>query len=274
MVNQDDIIEYFKIEFESLMQRFEDRRQLNYSLDEINDKGLVDCNWSQQHINISFKIIPIDYYLSNPAHKSIFKDDPIAYRKYFIQVARHEFGHSISCESFNKLHSYILPFNEFAKCVINKQYFTIHLNNIFFDFIANHLVYEKIDKSVPEEHIILNSNSFQTTFEAGYRIFDLIEICLLTSQIFYIYDQWDKLSPIFKEFKVSIFLDFLYIINDIFKKIIIKNLENKYIDMNSSISDITDLAVILDSINWKQIVLEQYSDKTGFTLLENFRNDF
>ena len=83
-----------------------------------------------------------------------------------------------------------------------------------------------------------------------------------------------RFSSIFSEFKISIFLDFLYIINDIFKKIIIKNLENNYMDMDSLISDITDLAAILDSINWKQIVLGSYPDKISFTLLENFRNDF
>lgn len=274
MVNQDDIIEYFKTEFESLMQRFEDTRQLNYSLDKKNDKGLVDCNWTQQHINISFKIIPIDYYLSNPAHTEIFKDNPEAYRNYFIQVARHEYGHSISCETFNKLHSYILPFDEYVKCRINNQYFKVHLNKIFFDFIANYLVYEKIDKSIPEEHIKLNFHSFQTTFRAGYGIFGLIKMCLLTSQVFYIYAQWDKLNPVFKEFEVSTFLDFLYIINDIFKKIIVKNLNNEYMDMDSAISNITDLAVILDSINWKQIVLENHYDKSSFISLENFMKNF
>jgi len=273
MVNQDDIIEYFKTEFESLMQIFYDRRQLNYTIDNENNKGLVDCNWSQQHINISFKTIPLDYYLSNPAHKEIFNDNPQTYRNYFIQVARHEYGHSISCKSFNKLHSYILPFNEFVKCVKNNQYFKIYFNEIFFDFIANYLVYEKIDKSIPEEHIKLNFHSFQTTFREGYKIFDLIKICLLTSQVFYIYDQWDKLNSIFKEFKVGTFSDILYIINNKFKKTIIKNLEKNYIDMDSAILDITDLAVILDRINWKQIILENQSDKTSFTALENFNND-
>ncbi len=156
MVNQDDIIDYFKTEFESLMQRFNDTRQLNYSLDRINDSGLVDCNWSQQYINISFKIIPIDYYLSNNAHKEIFHDNPEAYRNYFIQVARHEYGHSISCESFNKLHSYILSSDEYVKCRINNQNFKVHLNVIFFDFLANYLVYEKVDKSIPVEHIKIN----------------------------------------------------------------------------------------------------------------------
>ncbi len=274
MINQGDIIEYFKIEFKSLMKRFGDKRQLNYSLDELNDQQLVECNWSQQHINISFKIIPIKYYLSNPAHRAIFKDNPENYRNYFIQVARHEYGHSISCESFNKLHSYKLSFNEFAKCTLNKQYFMIYLNEIYYDFIANYIVYEKIDNSVPEEHIKLNSNSFQMTFEAGYKIFDLIKICLLFSQVFYIYDQWEKLDPIFEEFNINIFLDILYAINEIFKKIIIKNSENDNMDIDSSISDIKELAAILDSINWKPIILENYSDKSNVTLLENFRNEF
>lgn len=274
MVSQEDIFDYFKTEFESLMQRFDDMRELNYSLDRINDDRLVDCNWSQQYINISFKIIPIDYYSSNPAHVEIFNDNPEAYRNYFIQVARHEYGHSISCESFNKLHSYILPFDEFFKCRINNQYFKVHLNKIFFDFLANYLVYEKINTSIPEEHIKINFHSFQTTFRVGYGIFRLIKTCLLQSQVFYIYAQWDKLNPVFIEFKVNEFLDFLYIINDIFKKIIVKNMDNDCMDMDLVISDITDLAEILDCINWKQIVLENHYDTSSFVLLENFRKNF
>ena len=72
MVNQEDIIDYFIAEFESLMNRFEDNRLIKYSIDKINEEGLVDCNWSQQHINISFKTISINYYLSNPSHVEIF----------------------------------------------------------------------------------------------------------------------------------------------------------------------------------------------------------
>lgn len=274
MVNQDDIIGYFKKEFKSLMQGFNDTRQLNYLLDEKSDNGLVDCNWSQQYINISFKIIPINYYLSNPAHVKIFEGKPEAYKNYFNQVARHEYGHSISCESFNKLHSYRLSFNEFFECSINNQLFRIYLNEIFFEFLANYLVYEKMDKSTQEEHIEINFHSFQTTFTARYKIFELIKVCLLQSQVFYIYAQWDKLNPVFMEYKVSVLLDYLYIINDIFKKIFNKNMEKDYMDMDSVISDITDLAIKLDGINWIQMILENYSDKNSFVLLENFKKNF
>ncbi len=264
MVNQNDIIDYFKTEFKSLMQRFNDARQLNYSLDNIDDSGLVYCDWSQQYINISFKIIPINYYLSNSAYRDIFHDNPEAYRNYFNQVARHEYGHSISCESFNKLLS-------IDECRINNQYFKVHLNKIFFDFLANYLVYVKIDKSVPEEHIKINLRSFQTTYRV-YDFFYLIKTCLLQSQVFYIYAQWDKLNPVFIE--VNVFLDALYIINDIFEKIIVKNNDSEYIDMDSVICVITDLADILDSINWKQMILENHYDKSSFILLENFRKRF
>lgn len=273
MVNQEDVIDYFKAEFESLMHRFEDIRLLNYSIDKINEESLVDCNWSQQHINISFKTIPIDYYLSNPAHVEIFKINTEAYRNYFIQVARHEYAHSISCEAFNRLHSYILPLNEYVKCRINNQYFKIYLNDIFYDFIANYLVYEKIDNSIPEEHIELNFHSFQTTFRAGYKIIDLIKACLLFSQVFFIYAIWDKLNSVFTEFGVSTLLDYLYIINSIFKKIIVKNKDNEYMDMDSAISDITDLADILDSVNWRQMVKENHHNKSNIGLLENFKNN-
>ncbi len=274
MVRQEDILDYFKTEFETSMQKFSDMRELNYSLDIINTDGLVDCNWSQQNIKIRFKIIPIDYYLSNPAHVKIFDDNPEAYRKYFIHVARHEYGHSISCESFNKLQSYILPIDEYAKCWIDKQYFKIHLNEIFFDFYANFQVYEKINKSIPEEHIKLNYNSFQTTFEAGYCIFGMIKTCLLHSQVFFIYNQWNKLNPVFIEFKVNNFLDFLYIINNLFKKVILKKVDNDSRDMDSIISDITDLAEILDDINWKQIVLENNCNTGSLVSLENFKKKF
>ncbi|KKN23395.1 hypothetical protein LCGC14_0905420 [marine sediment metagenome] len=48
---------------------------------------------------------------------------------------------------------------------------------------------------------------------------------------------------------------------------------NGCIDMDFTIYDIIELAVILDSINWKQLILENHCDRSRFALLENFRKN-
>ena len=271
MVSQEDILGFFKEEFESLMLRFNDKRQINYDLDIFSEIGLVECNWNQQQINISFKVIPIKYYLSNPPHREIFKDNPELYRNFFIQVARHEYAHSISIESFKKIQSYTLALNEFTKSYRNNLYFKVYLNEIFLDFVANFLIYHKIDMSIPREHIRLNLYSFESTFTVGHVIFTLLKVCLLTSQIFYIYGLWNNLNPVFEKFNLQRFQDFLFMINDIFKKIILKNTENVSLNIDSAIAEITTLAEILDSIKWKKIVLENYDDVENYDLLKKYK---
>lgn len=273
MVNQADIIEYFKTEFELLMQKFNDTRQLNYTMDYMHKEGLVECNWFEEKIKIIFCIRPINYYLKNPEHNKIFNDNPKSYRNYFMQVARHEYGHSISCESFEKIHSYILPFNEFVICWKKKQFFNIYLNNIFFDFIANYLVFKKINDTIPEEYIKINIFGLQTAYQAGYKIFELIKVCLLHSQIFYIFKKWNELEKFFSEFNIYVFLDFIYTIYEIFEQIIKKNSNAKLnINIDSAVADIGKLAIILNKFDYKKMILQNYFDKTVFQLLKNFKN--
>ena len=272
MSNIIDVIGYFKDEFELLMKKFKDTRQINYKKDYRIKESLVQCNWSKNNIKIIFCIIPINYYLKNPAHNKIFNNNPESYRNYFLQVARHEYAHSISLESYNKIELCRVPFIEIKKYWLNNQFFKVLLKYIFFDFIANYLIFEKIDDSIPEEYIKINIQAFQTAFLARYKMYEFIKVCLLHSQIFYIFKMWNDLKYIFKDYKLNVFLEYLYIINKIFEKIFRKNRDlNLQLDFDSAIVDINKLAFIMDKIVYQKMVIQNYYDKSQFKMLIKFK---
>ncbi|KKM86451.1 hypothetical protein LCGC14_1278890 [marine sediment metagenome] len=278
------LIKVFTTKFEELISKFEDSRELKYEYkDEVNlEKPFITSFWTEKEIKVGIWRNSISKWLEvTPVIKNLELE---SLKVIFIQSAKHEYGHCISFESFyldfpeemqeiiskNKItfmkeYDDLYEKTEFNK--IDKSLININLQELkrkFLEFIADYLVYEKIEKSYPK----LCLKMFYDTIELYLKTIPLLEskenitlsqhllMLFLNMHVFYIFkNNWKKMTKLFEKFNKTVLLKFLFIFHQISEKIFQKH--KVYTEMKK---DVIEFGRFLNNIDYPSIFFTENQD--------------
>jgi len=265
------LIEGFKLKFNELMQRFEDKRKLEYKVkNEDNlDEPFIRCLWTEEIIKIGVWPGRIALWLEKTP--IINQLDLKSLKKFFIQSARHEYGHTVSFKSFyldfpeeiqevvsNNELTYTKEYEDlFEKTEFHKIDNSLSnvdlkkLKSLFVEFIANYSVYDQIEKKIPKICLKLYYMTVNLYLECvtlislkninkNNYILDLV----LNIHIFYIFkNNWEQMKNLFEKYDKITSLEIFYNFCEIFERIFKGNTD--YINMKK---DVIDFGKFLNSI--------------------------
>ena len=293
----------FKDELNSLLKRFNDKRDINYhseidtSYKKSSIKSHVSVVWTKEKIQITFynKNINDLYFILKKRVININNHD------LFRQMARHEYGHILSAETTydlypDKAKNYDI-FKISREELLNMNYYehenllnkvsVNRLIGVFWEFLADYLVHEKIDKKPPLEfiknkkanleefiQIIKKGNlitlNFPKTKMAKYdKGYDRIFLLLNLSSIFYIFNLWNDFISIFNELNLTRLLEFLKDLNMVFEKFF-----KKKRNCTGMKEDIIRLAEKLDKIDYKELVFKNQIINEDFKILKVIKENY
>lgn len=148
------------------------------------------------------------------------------------------------------------------------------------EFHADYSANKKIDNTPPLESLKLDVYAFQEglsdlpkwqeNFYHGedFGVKELSQyffFLLILTQIFYVYNSWNLLKAVFKEFNLEKLLGIFHILNQILYKIVIKS--EKFDGMRKYLYE---LAKILDSLHFEKLFFENDLDQENLALLKNY----
>ncbi len=281
--NTGSLIQAFKKQFEKLKDNFNDKRSLDYiyEIDKVSNKTSIKSRyaikWNEEKIIISiFKQEIRDF--SEILKK---REKNINFIELHKQTANHEYGHILSAKTsydlfpeearqydlFKLTEEQLLPMHyspleyRLTKVSIDR------LMGIFWEFLADYTVREKIDTTSPKAFLkAQNANSVfligqfkvkgvfslhnpyrsENVMEKGYDRFFLL---FHNSKAFYIFNKWEEFCSLFKGEGIQKSLKLMKIINKFFEKIILLNT-----DIQSMKNDVIKLATILDRLDFNQLI--------------------
>lgn len=295
------ILNSFKERFKELQNSFNDRRKAEFH--NINEKRTFDfirtsphyyfsVSWTQDLIEVIYNkdLIMKNFYYQVERDSTFLK-------KYFIQCANHEYGHTITCSSAFK---YIIPkdvrhmlikkklkqisYNNLNKCLENSKSEFIRLLNlknidialfqrIFLDYWANFKVYEIIDDTPPgliieDRYAFLSSkNNLSANLllnPEAKRNENIYRLLLYTGE-FFIFNKWKLLVKLFKSKNLDKLLDLYRYINSFFHEIIELN-----DDFDIMQDDLVVLAKLLENVNYNKIILRNFLHSEVKEILLNY----
>jgi len=277
--------------FRKLHEQFNDKRELFFPKNK--DKGIfphiifkedaeVQANWTKDIIEIRFNDEVLKREILN---NSDWKAGSL--KKYFEEIANHEFGHTLTLDSvfllFPKDTRHFLmnitlediTKDDLTRCYVESnclypEFFNlrnIDLNffeHIFLDFWANIKVRDEIDENPPEECLKNRQNGFYGLTPQVINRKNSLKL-LLYSQLFFIYDKWYILEDILRESELNKLLLLYKSINVFFNKILELN-----DDFDSMEEDLVELARNLDKLNYKDIILSNKLNNQDKRILKAF----
>ncbi len=289
----------FKDEFRCLQHKFNNKREIVYPskndlvYHKTSIKSTVSVIWTKEKIEISFYNKNINALFFSIKERVI----NINFSMFFKQIAHHEYGHILSAETtydlypdearkydIFKISSEDLLAMNYSELEYSLKKVSINrLMGVFWEFLADYLVSNKIDKTPPLEmlkekeanimYIIENikggklitlnfPKSITSKYDRGY---DRIFLILRLSITFYIFNKWNQFISFFAGMNLSNLLKFLKVLNILFRKIV-----NKGQDLISMKKNIIKLAIQLDNINYEGLVLKNMFLNDEIQILRDF----
>ena len=274
--NLESIKKIFIDHFKKLHNTFHDTRELFFPNEP--EKGifphfffkkdsLVQVNWTENVIEIRFNKSVIKSQIIN---NTFWNESNV--RNYFVEIANHEYGHTISLKSIfhwfpMDTRQILIDKNledisneDIIKCYsesktvypefvnlrnINLQFF----EEIFLDFWANLIVRDKINDKPPEETLRDRLSGFYELNPNMINSSTNLELLLYT-QHFFIYDRWEDLERIFTVSNLKQLLFLYKSINILFNKIIQFNINFDLME-----EDLVKLAKTLETLKYEDIIL-------------------
>lgn len=293
----------FKKRFIDIVDKFNDTREIVFLNNRDDSKfwflhrmqhEYVAVSWTETFIEVKFNDnLIVENFLMNQR----LNDDFL--QNYFIRVANHEYGHTISYKSV----FYSLFPEDTRHIVMNKSIDEITENDIeycfktsksefvellslknldialfqrnFIEFWANLMVYEKIDDNPPNEFLserlkdLTSENylSYSVLCNPTVKLNENIFLLLGYTGEFFIFDKWQDLIEIFTKRNLNKLLDFYRYINSFFHKILEINDE-----FDLMRADIIELSKIMDKIDYNDLVKNNKINSKNRQLLRFYIN--
>ena len=262
------------------------------------DKVIIRIYCSEIHENTFFNTKP-----------KIFFDNLDLFKKYFKQIAHHEYGHRfltktefdaypLNVRTFLKKFNYrdlddvpLSKKGELKEAFKKDKYGEIDnelkiiklglVEKSLKEFHAKYSVKKRIDNSIPNELLKRRIWELKQALSEGRERFhnsqdlgmkELSNIFLdflIFTQEFYIFNVWNKLEVVFEEQKFNEMLRLFHQLNKILKKIIKKNR-----NFDGMRLDIFELAKILDKLDFGKIFFENFILEKDLISLNNFIDEF
>lgn len=294
-----EMVKSFKLEFLSIKERFKDSRKIKFF--RIGDVGKFSflipsskdkknpalCFWTEDIIEIYFGIGAISNFFT------YINFNLMQYKKLFKELAQHEYGHILSIKTSydiyskriaNMIKSGLYSFNEIETQMdysieeeINQALTKVDIfkiGHVFREFLANYMVYKKITKNHPSMLFITNCVGIASHIKSlrrgfvnpNQQTYDKLFFLLECSSNHFIYNKWDTLTKNLKNCRIEKILDLLYKLNSTLQNII-----DNYPEYENQIEKIFELVPLLDQVDYKNVVLDNNTDRSYIALLNTFR---
>ncbi len=298
-ISTEILIQAFKGQFSRLIEKFEETRKIEYvyEIDEvgakIGNKPRFAVKWDEEKIQVVIfeeQIKEISAIIT-----SLIRNINLV--ELHKQIAKHEYGHILSAKTtydlypdeaknynvFELSQEQLLPMHHSPLENQLKQVSIDRLIGIFWEFLGNYKVREKIEENFPSESLkskranilntiqqiesrgsftLYNPNTGERIMDKGFDRFFLLQE---NSDEFYLFDKWDEFCALFHRKEIEESLKLMNRINKLFEKII--QINTKIENMKE---DVIELAKSLDRLDFAKITQKNLLSDSDKDILKEF----